>query len=154
MILLFQRLNLFRKPGRNRRGQFNGWSSASECKRLSANGKAFYDCMEKRDIILKQKTLQFIGEQDSLTCVNFMFSKLDSIWVMMVLWYWNELAIRQKSKVMSDFQQNDFMIYFSQGFNRFYRNVQNRRNDSGPMHIYLPLQRIWKERKLKIIYNI
>ena len=74
-------------------------------------GKAFYDCMEKEGYHPKTENAAIpFGEQDSLTCVNFMFSKLDSIMgndgIMILKTNWPYV---KKSKVMSDFQQNDFI---------------------------------------------
>jgi lysophospholipase L1-like esterase len=74
-------------------------------------GKAFYNCMEKVGYLPKTENAAIpLGEQDSLTRVNFMFSKLDSIMgndgITILKTNWPYV---KKSKVMSDFQQNDFV---------------------------------------------
>ena len=74
-------------------------------------GKAFYDCMEKEGYLPKTEnsTIPF-GEQDSLTRANFMFTKLDSIigndGITILKDNWPYV---KQSKVMSDFQQKDFV---------------------------------------------
>jgi lysophospholipase L1-like esterase len=74
-------------------------------------GKAFYDCMEKEGYLPKTENAEIpFGEQDSLTRVNFIFTKLDSIMgndgITILKANWPYV---KKSKVMSDFQQNDFV---------------------------------------------
>ena len=74
-------------------------------------GKAFYDCMEKEGYLPKTEnsTIPF-AEQDSLTRADFMFTRLDSIMgndgVTILKDNWPYV---KKSKVMSDFQQKDFV---------------------------------------------
>ena len=74
-------------------------------------GKAFYDCMEKEGYLPKTEDPEIpFGEQDSLTRANFIFTKLDSvigndgITILKANW-----PYVKKSKVMSDFQQEDFI---------------------------------------------
>jgi tetratricopeptide (TPR) repeat protein len=74
-------------------------------------GKAFYDCMEKEGYLPKKENAQIpFNEQDSLTCANFMFTKLDSIignyGVTILKENW---PYKKKSKMMSEFQQKDFV---------------------------------------------
>jgi lysophospholipase L1-like esterase len=74
-------------------------------------GKAFYDCMEKKGYLPKTENSKIpFGEQDSLTRANFMFTKLDSIigndGITILKDNWPYV---KKSKVMSEFQQKDFV---------------------------------------------
>lgn len=74
-------------------------------------GKAFYDCMEKEGQLPKtEKSTIPYGEQDSLTRANFVFTKLDSIIgnddITLLKNNWPYV---KKSKVMSEFQQKDFV---------------------------------------------
>ncbi len=73
-------------------------------------GKAFYDCMEKEGYLPKTENAKIpFGEQDSTTCANFMFTKLDSIignyGITILKDNW---PYKKKSKDMSRFQQKDF----------------------------------------------
>ncbi len=74
-------------------------------------GKAFYDCMEKDGYLPKTENPKIpFGEQDSLTRANFVFTKLDSITgndgVTILKTNW---PFASKSKLMSEFQQKDFI---------------------------------------------
>lgn len=74
-------------------------------------GKAFSDCMEKEGYLPKTENSEIpYGVQDSLTRANFMFTKLDSIigndGITILKDNWPYV---KKSKVMSDFQQKDFV---------------------------------------------
>jgi lysophospholipase L1-like esterase len=74
-------------------------------------GKAFYDCMEKEGYLPKTENPKVpFGEQDSLTRANFMFTKLDSVIgnddITILKDNWPYV---KKSKVMSEFQQKDFV---------------------------------------------
>jgi len=74
-------------------------------------GKAFYDCMKKEGQLPKtEKSTIPYGEQDSLTRANFVFTKLDSIIgnddITLLKNNWPYV---KKSKVMSEFQQKDFV---------------------------------------------
>jgi tetratricopeptide (TPR) repeat protein len=74
-------------------------------------GKAFYDCMEKEGCLPKREDPQIpYDKQDSIARVNFMFTKLDSIigndGITILKTNWPYV---KKSKVMSDFQQEDFV---------------------------------------------
>jgi lysophospholipase L1-like esterase len=74
-------------------------------------GKAFYDCMEKEGYLPKTEDPEIpYSKQDSIARVNFMFTKLDSIigndGIKILKTNWPYV---QKSKVMSDFQQEDFV---------------------------------------------
>ncbi len=74
-------------------------------------GKAFYDCMEKEGYLPKTEDPKIsFGEQDSVTRANFVFSKLDSIigndGITILK---NNWPFAKKSKVMSEFQQKDFI---------------------------------------------
>ncbi|MGA9293092.1 MAG: tetratricopeptide repeat protein [Ignavibacteriaceae bacterium] len=73
-------------------------------------GKAFYDCMEKKGYLPKTENAKIpFGKQDSTTCANFMFTKLDSIkgndGITILKDNWPYV---KKSKEMSKFQQKDF----------------------------------------------
>jgi lysophospholipase L1-like esterase len=74
-------------------------------------GKAFYDCMEKEGYLPKTEhsTIPY-GEQDSLTRTHFVFTKLDSIIgnddITLLKNNWPYVT---KSKVLSEFQQKDFV---------------------------------------------
>jgi tetratricopeptide (TPR) repeat protein len=74
-------------------------------------GKAFYDCMEKKGYLPKTENPKIpFGEQDSLTRANFVFTKLDSIigndGVTILK---NNWPFARESKLMSEFQQKDFI---------------------------------------------
>ena len=74
-------------------------------------GKAFYDCMKKEGYLPKTENPNIpFSEQDSLTRANFMFTKLDSIMgndgITILKANWPYV---KKSKVMSEFQQKDFV---------------------------------------------
>ncbi len=74
-------------------------------------GKAFYDCMEKLGYLPKTEKpeIQF-DEQDSVARADFVFTKLDSAigndYITLLKSNWPYV---KKSKVMSDFQQQDFV---------------------------------------------
>ncbi len=77
-------------------------------------GKAFYDCMEKEGYLPKTENSKIpFGEQDSFTRANFVFTKLDSIIgnddITLLKNNWPYV---KKSKVMSEFQQKDFIDLF------------------------------------------
>jgi lysophospholipase L1-like esterase len=74
-------------------------------------GKAFYDCMEKEGYLPKTENPEIpYGKQDSIARANFMFTRLDSIigndGIKILKTNWPYV---KKSKVMSDFQQEDFV---------------------------------------------
>lgn len=74
-------------------------------------GKAFYDCMEQEGYLPKTENSKIpFGEQDSLTRANVMFTKLDSVigndGITVLKDNWPYV---KNSKVMSDFQQQDFV---------------------------------------------
>jgi tetratricopeptide (TPR) repeat protein len=74
-------------------------------------GKAFYDCMEEEGYLPRTENSKIpFGEQDSLTRTNFLFTELDSIMgndgITILKDNWPYV---KKSKVMSDFQQKDFV---------------------------------------------
>jgi lysophospholipase L1-like esterase len=74
-------------------------------------GKAFYDCMEKKGYLPRMENPKIpLGEQDSLTRANFVFTKLDSIigndGVTILK---NNWPFARKNKLMSEFQQKDFI---------------------------------------------
>ena len=74
-------------------------------------GKAFYDRMEKEGYLPKtEKSTIPYDKQDSLTRANFVFTKLDSIIgnddITLLKQNW---PYTEKSKVMSEFQQKDFV---------------------------------------------
>ena len=74
-------------------------------------GKVFYDSMEKEGYLPKTENSNIpFSEQDSLTCANFMFTKLDSIigndGITILKANWPYV---KKSKVMSEFQEKDFV---------------------------------------------
>jgi tetratricopeptide (TPR) repeat protein len=74
-------------------------------------GKAFYDRMEKEGYLPKTEnsTIPY-GEQDSLTRANFVFTKLDSIIGNdNITLLKNNWPYVQKSNVMSEFHQEDFV---------------------------------------------
>ena len=77
-------------------------------------GKAFYDCMEQEGYLPKSENAKIpFGEQDSMTCAKFMFSRLDSVMgddgiaILKTNWPYTK-----KSKVMSDFREKDFVDLF------------------------------------------
>lgn len=74
-------------------------------------GKAFYDRMDKEGYLPKTETSNIpYGEQDSLTRANFVFTKLDSIIGNdNITLLKNNWPYVQKSKVMSEFHQEDFV---------------------------------------------
>jgi lysophospholipase L1-like esterase len=74
-------------------------------------GKAFYECMEKEGYLPKTENAEIpFGKQDSLTCANFMFTKLDStIGNDNITLLKNNWPYVKKSKVMSEFQSRDFL---------------------------------------------
>ena len=74
-------------------------------------GKAFYDCMKKDGYLPKTENAEIpFYEQDSLTRANFVFTKLDSIIGNdNITLLKNNWPYVKKSKVMSEFQQNDFI---------------------------------------------
>ncbi|MGO9482552.1 MAG: SGNH/GDSL hydrolase family protein, partial [Candidatus Kryptoniota bacterium] len=74
-------------------------------------GKAFYDCMEKEGYLPKTENPEIpFAKQDSLARANFVFTKLDSIIgnddITLLKNNWPYV---KKSKVMSEFQQKDFV---------------------------------------------
>ena len=77
-------------------------------------GKAFYDCMEKHGYLPKNEKAKIpFNEQDSLTRVNFVFTKLDSVmgndFVKLLKTDWPYVKKRVK---ISEFQPNDFLSLF------------------------------------------
>ncbi len=74
-------------------------------------GKAFYDRMEKEGYLPKTENSKIpYGQQDSLTRANFVFTKLDSIIGNdNITLLKNNWPYVQKSKVMSEFHQEDFV---------------------------------------------
>lgn len=74
-------------------------------------GKAFYDCMEKLGYLPKTEEAKIpFNKQDSLTCANFIFSKLDSvIGNYNITLLKNNWPYTKKSYNMSRFQQADFI---------------------------------------------
>ena len=77
-------------------------------------GKAFYDCMEKHGYLPKNEKAKIpFNEQDSLTRVNFVFTKLDSVmgndFVKLLKSDWPYVEKRVK---ISEFQPNDFLSLF------------------------------------------
>jgi lysophospholipase L1-like esterase len=74
-------------------------------------GKAFYDCMEKEGYLPKTENSKIpYGEQDSLTRANFVFTRLDSIIGNdNITLLKNNWPYVEKSKVMSEFHQGDFV---------------------------------------------
>jgi tetratricopeptide (TPR) repeat protein len=74
-------------------------------------GKAFYSYMERLGYLPKTENakIQF-GEQDSLTCANFVFTKLDSvIGNYGIALLKNNWPYQKESRLMSNFQQKDFI---------------------------------------------
>ncbi len=74
-------------------------------------GKAFYDWMEKLGYLPKTEKAEIpFNEQDSTTRADFVFTKLDSAigndYITLLKSNWPYV---KKSKVMSDFQQQDFV---------------------------------------------
>jgi lysophospholipase L1-like esterase len=73
-------------------------------------GKSFYNSMKKMGYLPRSEDAKIpFDKQDSLTCANFVFSKLDSVignYSITILK--NNWPYVKKSKVMSGFQQNDF----------------------------------------------
>ncbi len=74
-------------------------------------GKAFYDCMEKEGYLPKTENAEIpFNEQDSLTRANFVFTKLDSIIGNdNIILLKNNWPYVKKSRVMSEFSQQDFI---------------------------------------------
>ena len=74
-------------------------------------GKAFYDRMDKEGYLPKTENSKIpYGEQDSLTRANFVFTKLDSIIGNdNITLLKNNWPYVQKSRVMSEFHQEDFV---------------------------------------------
>jgi tetratricopeptide (TPR) repeat protein len=74
-------------------------------------GKAFYDRMEREGFLPKTETSRIpYGQQDSLTRANFVFTKLDSIIGNdNITLLKNNWPYVQKSKVMSEFHEGDFV---------------------------------------------
>jgi tetratricopeptide (TPR) repeat protein len=77
-------------------------------------GKAFYYYMEKLGYLPKIENAKVpFDEQDSLTCANFVFTKLDSIignYNISLLK--NNWPYKKKNKVTSEFQHKDFINFF------------------------------------------
>ena len=74
-------------------------------------GKAFYDCMEKEGYLPKTENAEIpFDKQDSLTCANFEFTKLDSIIGNdNITLLKNNWPYVKKNRVMSEFSQRDFI---------------------------------------------
>ena len=74
-------------------------------------GKAYYGCMEKEGYLPKTENAKIpFDKQDSTTCANFMFTKLDSIMgndgITILKENW---PYKKESKEMSKFQEKDFV---------------------------------------------
>jgi tetratricopeptide (TPR) repeat protein len=77
-------------------------------------GKAFYECMGKQGYLPKTENAKIpFSEQDSLTCNNFVFTKLDSVmgnyYVRLLKTDWP--YVKQRVAI-SEFQPNDFLNLF------------------------------------------
>jgi len=78
-------------------------------------GKAFYECMEKQGYLPKIESAKIpFNEQDSLTCANFVFTKLDSVmgnyFIKILKTDWP--YVKKQRAAISEFQEKDFNNLF------------------------------------------